>query len=297
MPAASSTTAEQAGREPVVERLVGRRADGDPRPRLKAILDRWRVEAGQEKLPVDVVGLASMRGIRVEKVESNDWEGRVYVDSQGRPIIEVNSRHALARQRFTVAHELAHTAFPGFTADRRYRVDGDLAGAVFARNRSEEERLCDWGAGMLLMPDDLIWSYRADQGLRAVEKLARDAKVSLEAAANRLIEASRKPAVFLVLEGDGAELRVRYAKVQGLSLFIPRGFRVKDSSVFRRAARSGARERDTGRLPSRSRRLFHIEAKSFPVGRGATAGERVLALAFSASGHAGQGLPATGPAT
>lgn len=284
MPAASSTTAERPEpREPVVERLVGRRADGDPHPRLKAILDRWRADAGQEKLPVDVVGLASMRGIRVEKVQANDWEGRVYVDPRGRPIIEVNGRHALARQRFTVAHELAHTAFPGFTADRRYRVDEDLGSAPFARNRSEEERLCDWGAGMLLMPDDLIWSYRADQGLRAVEKLARDAKVSLEAAANRLIEASRKPAVFIVLEGDGSDLRVRYAKVQDLSLFVPRGFRVNDSSVFRRAARTGARERDTGRLPSRSRRLFHIEARSFPVGRGAAARERVFALAFPAS--------------
>jgi len=283
VPAASSTTAEHAEREPVVERLVGRRADGDPHPRLKAILDRWRVEAGQEKLPVDVFGLASLRGIRVEKVESSDWEGRVYVDPRGRPIIEVNGRHALARQRFTVAHELAHTAFPGFTSDRRYRVDGDLADAAFARNRSEEERLCDWGAGMLLMPDDLIWSYRADQGLRAIEKLARDAKVSLEAAANRLIEASRKPAVFLVLEDDGSDLRVRYAKVQDLSLFVPRAFRVHDSSVFRHAARTGARERDTGSLPGRSRRLFHIEAKSYPVGRGAAAGERVLAVAFPAS--------------
>lgn len=281
MPAASSTTADQ--REPVVERLVGRRADGDPHPRLKAILDRWRADAGQDKLPVDVFGLASLRGIRVEKVESGDWEGRVYVDPGGRPIIEVNGRHALARQRFTVAHELAHTAFPGFTAERRYRVDGDLASAAFARSRGEEERLCDWGAAVLLMPDDLIWSYRADQGLRAVEKLARDAKVSLEAAANRLIEASRKPVVFLVLEADGADLRVRYAKVQGLSLFVPRGLRVREVSVFMRAARSGACERDTGRLPSRSRRLFHVEAKSFPVGRGAAAGERVLALAFPAS--------------
>jgi Zn-dependent peptidase ImmA (M78 family) len=284
VPAASSTTAEQPEREPVVERLVGRRADGDPRPRLKATLDRWRVEAGQEKLPVDVVGLASMRGIRVDEVEANDWEGRVYVDPAGRPIIEVSRRHAVARRRFTVAHELVHTAFPGFTADRRYRVDGNLASAVFARNRSEEERLCDWGAGVLLMPDDLIWSYRADQGLRAVEKLARDAKVSLEAAANRLIEASRKPAVFMVLERDGSDLCVRYAKVQGLSLFVPRGLRVNEASVFWRAVRSGARERDTGRLPSRSRRLFHIEAKSFPLGRGAAANERVLALAFPQSG-------------
>jgi hypothetical protein len=59
--------------------------------------------------------------------------------------------------------------------------------------------------------------------------------------------------------------------------------RVREDSVFARAARSGARERDTGRLPSRSRRLFHIEARSFPLGRGSAGRERVLALAFPRS--------------
>jgi Zn-dependent peptidase ImmA (M78 family) len=242
------------------------------------------MEAGQEKLPIDVFGLASARGISVVEVEPRDWEGRVYVDPDGRPVIEIPRGQAPARQRFTVAHELSHTAFPGFVTDRRYRVDEDLSVAVFARNRSEEERLCDWGAAELLMPDDLTWSYRADQGLRAVEKLARDAKVSLEAAAVRLVERSSKPAVFMVLgDDDGAGLRVRYAKVQDLPLFVPRGARVDDASVFARAARSGARERDTGRLPSRSRRRFHVEARSFPLGRGTGTRERVLALAFPRS--------------
>lgn len=285
MPAASSTTAEGAVREPLVERLAGRRADGDARPRLKSILDRWRADAGQEKLPIDVFGLASARGIKVVEVAPRDWDGRVYVAPDGRLVVEVHRGHPLARQRFTVAHELAHTAFPGFVTERRYRVDEDLGAAAFARNRSEEERLCDWGAAELLMPEDLIWSYRADQGLRAVEKLARDAKVSLEAAGVRLVERSSKPSVFMVLgeDDDGAGLRVRYAKVQDLPLFVARGARVDDASAFARAARSGATERDTGRLPSRSRRLFHVEAKSFPIGRGTGARERVLALAFPRS--------------
>jgi Zn-dependent peptidase ImmA (M78 family) len=274
VPAASSTA------EPLVARLAGRRADGDPKPRLKAILDRWRAEAGQEKLAIDVVGLASARGIRVREVEPGDWDGRVYVDSDRRPVIEVNRTHAVVRQRFTVAHELVHTAFPGFTSDRRYRVDGDLDDAVFARNRSEEERLCDWGAAQLLMPDELIWSYRADQGLKAVEKLARDAKVSLEAAAMRLIEASAKPAVFLVLDGLGPS--VRYARVHGLRSFVPRGASVDGGSVFARALASNRRERDTDALPGRSRRPFHIEARSFDGG----SGKRVLALAFPASARA-----------
>jgi hypothetical protein len=284
VPAGSSTQAEvPQWSEPLIRRLIGRRADGDPRPPLQAVLDGWRAEAGQDRLPIDVHGIASVRGIRVRTAVPGDWEGRVYAEPDG-VVIEVDGRQSLARQRFTIAHELMHTAFPGFSRERRYRVDEDLAVALFARNRGEEEQLCDWGAGLLLMPEQLIWSHRADQGLRAVEALARAAKVSLEAAASRLVERSRRPVAFLVLDGGSAgqtdELRVRYAKVQGLSLFVPRNAPLSSDSVPAMAARSGRRERGDGRLPGRSRRLFHIEARSYPVGRGKSARERVLVLAL-----------------
>ena len=163
----------------------------DPREQLRELLDGWRREAGQERLPIDVEGLAAARGIRVERVAAAGWDGRVSVDDAGRVTVEVDERQALVRQRFTVAHELAHTALPGFRSERRFRVDDDLERALFApSSRAEEEQLCDWGASVLLMPEELTWSYRADQGLRAVERLARDAKVSLEAAGLRLVERS-----------------------------------------------------------------------------------------------------------
>lgn len=284
MPAGSSTRAEAPPwSDPLVRRLAGRRADGDPRPRLQAVLDGWRDETGQDRLPIDVRGIASARGIQVRAATPGAWEGRVYAEPGG-VVIEVDGRRSDARQRFTIAHELVHTAFPGFTRDRRYRVDEDLAVALFARNRGEEERLCDWGAGALLMPDDLIWSHRADQGLRAIEALARAAKVSLEAAASRLVDRSRRPVAFLVLDGSAAGqadgLRVRYAKVRDLSLFVPRNAAVPPDSVAAAAARSGRRERGVGQLPSRSRRQFHIEAKSYPLGRGGSARERVLVIAL-----------------
>ena len=208
------------------------------------------------------------------------WDGRVYVDEAGRVTVEVDGRHAPARQRFTVAHELLHTAFPGFRRERRYRVDDDLELALFSRSRAEEEQLCDWGAGVLLMPDELTWSYRTDQGLRAVERLARDAKVSLEAAGLRLVERSAKPAAFLVAGSADGCLRVRYARVQDVRVFVPRGAEIAPRSVLSRAATSGRRERGVEPLPGRSSRPFHVEAKSYPVGRGAGARERVLALAW-----------------
>jgi Zn-dependent peptidase ImmA (M78 family) len=280
VPAGSSTPTEVAGwSEPLTRRLAGRRADGDPRPRLRAILDGWRAEVGQTRLPIDVHGIASARGIRVQPTPPGDWEGRVYAERDG-VVIEVDPRASVARQRFTVAHELAHTAFPGFKRERRYRVDEDLGAALFARNRGEEERLCDWGAGVLLMPDELIWSHRADQGLRAVEALARAANVSLEAAACRLVERSQRPVAFVVLDADGERPRVRYAKVRDLPLFVPRNAAAAADGVAAAAVRSGRRERGVGRLPGRSRRTFHLEAKSYPVGRGAAVRERVLAVAL-----------------
>lgn len=64
------------------------------------------------------------------------------------------------------------------------RVDADGS----ARRRAgfwdppnaEEEYLCDLGAAALLMPSDLVAGrYSLDKGLDSVERLARDAKVSL----------------------------------------------------------------------------------------------------------------------
>jgi len=277
----------EAAREELVARLLGARAtatDADPRRRLGALLDGWRREAGQERLPIDVHELASARGIHVAGVAASGWDGRVYVDEDGRVTIEVDERQPLVRQRFTVAHELVHTVFPGFRRERRSRVDDNLEHALFARGRSEEEHLCDWGASALLMPDELTWSYRSDQGLRAVERLARDAKVSLEAAGLRLVERSGKPAVFLVADAapEGRGLRVRYARVCDLRLFIARGAPVAPGSALARAAATGRRERAVEPLPSRSQRAFHVEAKSYPTGRGASARERVLALAWPA---------------
>lgn len=272
--------AEEVPRDELVARLVGARAQMDPRERLRTIVDGWRREVGQDRLPIDVVGLASARGIRVTELDAPGWDGRVYVDEGGRVTVEVDGRQAPARRRFTVAHELIHTAFPGFRRERRYRVDDDLELALFSRSRAEEEQLCDWGASVLLMPDELTWSHRADQGLRAVERLARDAKVSLEAAGLRLVERSTKPAAFVVAGAADDRLRVRYARVRGVRAFVPRGAEIAPGSVLARAAASGRGVRGIEPLPGRSARPFHVEAKSYPVGRGAGARERVLALAW-----------------
>lgn len=255
----------------------------DPRAQLREILDGWRREAGQVRLPIDVEGLASARGVQVEHVSSGGWDGRAYVDESGAVRIELDERQPLVRQRFTLAHELVHTALPGFREQRRYRVDDDVELALLAGSQAEEEQLCDWGASLLLMPEELTWSYRSDQGLRAVERLARDAKVSLEAAGLRLVERSACPSAFLVADATENGLRVRYARVRDVRPAIPSGAHVVPTSAIARAAASGRRERAVEPLPGGATDAFHVEARSYPVGRGAGTRERVMALAWPAS--------------
>jgi len=218
----------------------------DARERLRGVLDDWRREHGQTRLPIDVERLAAARGVQ--------------------PATDLDDPQALARRRFALAHALARTALPG----------------------AEEEQLCDWGASVLLMPDELTWSYRADQGLRAVERLARDAKVSLEAAGLRLVERGGRPAAFLVADRTEEGLRVRYARVLDAGPPIPRGAPIPPGSVLARAAASGRRERAAEPLPGGGEQPFHVEAKSYPLGRAGGTRERVLALAWPQRSAAGE---------
>lgn len=71
----------------------------DARARARHLLKRH----GVQQAPVDVERIARAEGLTIVRRELGDLDGRL-VGSQ----IEVNSRHSLVRQRFTIAHELAH---------------------------------------------------------------------------------------------------------------------------------------------------------------------------------------------
>jgi Zn-dependent peptidase ImmA (M78 family) len=289
---ASSSTAEE-WRDPLVRRLASR-GRGDPEEIVERIAEAWLEEAGIERFPVDIFAIASRQGIVVRRTQPQDYSGRVYVDHDERVRMDINASDGPERQRFTCAHELMHTAFPGFTREQRYRLDERLGDALFARNRQEEEYLCDRGAAALLLPRKLLWPYDLRRGLRAVEKLARDAKVSLEAAGNRLVSLADEPGVFIVLEqghkpaelrrmrrGEEVEerLRVRYAVAHSVRVFVPRHKSVDQHSVFERAQRSGRLEREVAPLPGATRPLYLIEAKCFPRRHEGQSRQRVLALA------------------
>ena len=269
-----SATAEWS--HPLVERLVRRHRGKDPRRIIDDFAAECLREAKQTSLPINIDLIASLRGIR-RRVSDHPFAGRIYADENGQLIMDLRADDPEVRRRFTCAHEVTHTAFPGFVREARYRVD--TAVGVNQSRRDEEEYLCDYGAAALLMPRDLVTNeYSITAGLREVERLARDADVSLEAAANRLIELADEPAVLLVFrwghkpadlpllrrgEDVPERLRVRYCVARNMRLFLPKYKSADADSVFGRALDSPRVQRAVEPLPGGST-PFQIEAKQYP---------------------------------
>lgn len=203
-----------------------------------------------------------MLGIR-RRLGEHPFAGRIYAEANGQLVMDLNASDSEPRRRFSCAHEIMHTAFPGFRKEFRYRADPVVE--TYNRARGEEEYLCDVGAAALIMPQSLVEEdFSFTDALDAVEELSFEAEVSLEAAGNRLAALSRMPAVFLVMEvvnkpadlprmRRGEEipprLRVRYAVVHGMNLYLPKYKSADEDSPFVRALISERVERGTARLP------------------------------------------------
>lgn len=278
--------------QPLVQRLIRRHRGRDPREIIERFTEECLVDAEQDALPINVELVASRRDIR-RRVDDYPFAGRIYADPSGQLVMDLRAGDIEVRRRFTCAHEIVHTAFPGFVKETRYRVDTSVG--LNSPKRDEEEYLCDYGAAELLMPRRLVANgYSVDGGLRDVKRLADDARVSIEAAANRLISLSVDPAVLLVFrwghkpadlpslrrgEDVPERLRLRYAAVANLNLFLPKYKSADEGSVFVRALETPRVVRGVERLPGGHTKTFEIEAKEYPWGDE----RRVIALARPAT--------------
>jgi Zn-dependent peptidase ImmA (M78 family) len=274
--------------EPLVRRLIRDNGGKDPREIIRAYATARRKESEQDSLPIDVDTIRSVLGIR-RREGDYDFAGRIYAQETGQVVMDLRSTDSYERQRFTCAHELIHPAFPGFKIESRYRLDTNVGGHQKARQ--EEEYLCDYGAAELLMPMELVVErYSTRGGLKDVERLHRQAEVSLEAAANRLIELADEPTILLVLEvthkpadqkalrrGDQVEprLRIRYCAAHDVDLFIPRFKSADEESALCRALEEPGFVRAMEPLPGTNAQ-FRIEAKDYSL----AAQRRVIALAW-----------------
>jgi hypothetical protein len=274
--------------EPLVLKLIATHPGQAPEQIIEGYADSLRIAAGQSSLPVHPHSVASYHGIK-RRQAAYSFSGRIYAEPSGQLVMDINEQDSPERQHFTEAHELIHPAFPGFEIEHRYRLDASME--RYAENR-EEEYLCDLGAAALLMPASLISDeYVVRNGLEDVERLSRDAEVSIEAAANRLVAVSDEPAAMLCVTWSHKpadrpqlrkgfdvpkRLRVRYAVTSHMKLYVPKFKGAADDDVFCRAAGSSSIVSDTTTLPGvESAGLFRVQAKRYGTGDL----ERVIAIA------------------
>lgn len=125
--------------------------DGDP---VETVLQQVRtlllqaIDAGWEGPPFDPVGLADFLNLKV--VARDDVrDARLVPGERDAAVIEFNPNRSTARRRFSLAHEIAHTLFPGYPERVWYRRREDEA---VREDEWQVEVLCNLAAAEILMP-------------------------------------------------------------------------------------------------------------------------------------------------
>ena len=147
------------------------------------------LQTHQQEAPVNVVELAFDLGIKVWKSDQlgSQISGKLLKDRQhgGKSgfAIFVNAAHAETRQRFTIAHEIAH-----FMLHRDAIKDG-IAEDVFHRSEllsNKQEVEANKLAANILMPFSLLSEVQKNYAVDDVEGLAKAFHVSTAAMSIRL---------------------------------------------------------------------------------------------------------------
>lgn len=143
------------------------------------------IKKHQHRLPVDVLGIARDLKLIVYVGPSGDSSGRIVKNKEkggeSGYAIYVNEKHPKNRQRFTIAHELAH-----FILHKDLIGDGIVDNALYRSGlNSKVETEANRLAAEILMPLHLIvdaW----DDAVDTVSDLAKKFHVSETAMAIRL---------------------------------------------------------------------------------------------------------------
>lgn len=166
------------------------------------------IEAGWSGPPFDPFELATLRGIEVVPSQMV-VDARISARAH-RLRIEYNPDQPRARQRYSIAHELAHALFPDVAAQVRFRTSGQpLPGDEW-----QLELLCNLGAAELLMPiGSLSETDELATGIDGVLALRHDYQVSVEAVALRLVKLARRPLLVFAAApmGPAGSYRIDYA--------------------------------------------------------------------------------------
>ena len=231
----------------------------------------------REVPPVDIKGIALSLGATSVGMADIPFAG-VLLPSGDNFRILVNKNHDVVRQRFSIAHEIAHVLFNSSHIAMRQAPTSHV---------DELERKCEALAAILLMPDPAFseWSRGNRAGIEQIIELARSFLTSIQATAIRFVDVMEENCVLIVSEvkqSADSDLRVRWShqntkKHNGKPLyFVPNGMpmRVRTAQVAHR----------TNRIVTGSERLklggLRLKAYTESKGFGLRGYRYVLTLVF-----------------
>jgi Zn-dependent peptidase ImmA (M78 family) len=163
------------------------------RKHIRDVALRLFSKHGTGRPPVDVEKIATQLGAAIHKNRVEDDVSGFLVWQKAGPIIGVNARHSLNRQRFTIAHEIGHIVLH---PQLSLRIDESFAVKLRSdksrRGDDADEKEANLFAAELLMPANLITDDIRRIGVldlhdeRRIEDLAKSYQVSTQAMTIRL---------------------------------------------------------------------------------------------------------------
>ncbi len=260
---------------------------------VDAYVDFLLEESGQEDLPpVDLDAIFDH--FSLQAMEEDFKEASLPIEGAnlaGMGMIVFDSSDIQTRQRFTQAHELLECLIVALEGNRYpLSLESYIEG-------KKKERLCNWGAARLLMPEDLFHEFVCEHGIgiNAAERIARAFQTSRLATLRHMVNCYPKRCGLIIwkrdhkpsdsvpspnqaelwddLEGTGGpekEVRVQWqdlGRKASQKVYVPDDKSIDSDSLIARAIEEGegkvGRERvDLGGLTGE----FEIEAVPFSAG-------------------------------
>lgn len=200
---------------PHVKAVMEEMRENDPVEAVRAktrIVIRQFVGIFDSSPPFNLEALASFRGL-VPSQEAPKHSLDSEIAPQGdRVVLRVNRERPVARQRFSIGHEIGHTLFPEYQLAVRCRKPADRD---WADPSDQLEALCDVAASEILFPSPWFDEAVKTLGVTAinVQDLASRFVASPEATIRRFVEVcpTSIAAVFCSWKLKPTEMRQRAA--------------------------------------------------------------------------------------
>jgi Zn-dependent peptidase ImmA (M78 family) len=133
------------------------------------------LEQHHYEIPIDVHQVARDLGLTVIERDLEDEVSGMLVVKRGVGTIVVNQNHHLNRQRFTIAHEIAHSELHREHTDKQVFIDATpvfFRDTISTEGRSLQEIAANSFAAALLMPEEKLRELLRGQPIDAFDEVA-----------------------------------------------------------------------------------------------------------------------------